>query len=166
MLIKCPECNKEVSDLSKICVHCGYPLEDWLNGTLSTDSGNKLYCIINGTKKDVTYFVNKILDGSWDDDILKFNLRLMEELDVAMLGFVEAVEECGGAPKEYNATSIKELRCRQRAIQASKIHCPNCRSTDVKRISATERAASVIGFGLLSKKINKTYKCNKCKYTW
>ena len=26
-LIKCPECGKEISDLAKICVHCGYPLK-------------------------------------------------------------------------------------------------------------------------------------------
>jgi hypothetical protein len=26
MLIKCPECGKEVSDQSEACIHCGYPL--------------------------------------------------------------------------------------------------------------------------------------------
>ena len=26
MLIKCPECNHEISDQSDICVYCGYPL--------------------------------------------------------------------------------------------------------------------------------------------
>lgn len=26
MLIKCPECGKEVSDQSEVCIHCGYPL--------------------------------------------------------------------------------------------------------------------------------------------
>lgn len=25
-LIKCPECGKEISDLSEACIHCGYPL--------------------------------------------------------------------------------------------------------------------------------------------
>lgn len=25
-LVKCPECGKEVSDQSKNCIHCGYPL--------------------------------------------------------------------------------------------------------------------------------------------
>ena len=27
-LIKCPECGKEVSDKSKVCIHCGYPIEE------------------------------------------------------------------------------------------------------------------------------------------
>lgn len=26
MLIKCPECGKDVSDKSEKCIHCGYPL--------------------------------------------------------------------------------------------------------------------------------------------
>ena len=26
-LIKCPECNKEVSDYAEACPHCGYPLK-------------------------------------------------------------------------------------------------------------------------------------------
>lgn len=27
-LIKCPECNKEISDKSNTCVHCGYKLKN------------------------------------------------------------------------------------------------------------------------------------------
>ena len=27
-LITCPECGKEISNKSKQCIHCGYPLED------------------------------------------------------------------------------------------------------------------------------------------
>ena len=27
-LIKCPECGKEISDKSKHCIHCGYPLDE------------------------------------------------------------------------------------------------------------------------------------------
>ena len=44
--------------------------------------------------------------------------------------------------------------------------CPTCGSTNIRPISGTERAVSVIGLGLFSKKINKTYKCLNCKHTW
>lgn len=27
-IIKCPECGREISDKSKMCIHCGYPLEE------------------------------------------------------------------------------------------------------------------------------------------
>lgn len=37
-LIKCPECQKEISDKAKQCIYCGYPLDDILddktNGTV------------------------------------------------------------------------------------------------------------------------------------
>ena len=31
MLIKCPECNKEISDKAKMCIYCGYPLDEIKN---------------------------------------------------------------------------------------------------------------------------------------
>ena len=44
--------------------------------------------------------------------------------------------------------------------------CPTCGSTNIRKIGTGERAVSVIGLGLLSKKINKTWKCNSCGHTW
>ncbi len=40
MLIKCPECEKEISDKSKQCIHCGYPLTETNNS-----NKNSLYKI-------------------------------------------------------------------------------------------------------------------------
>lgn len=50
--------------------------------------------------------------------------------------------------------------------ESNRPHCPTCGSTNIKKITGTERAASVIGLGIFSKKINKSYKCLKCKSTW
>lgn len=44
--------------------------------------------------------------------------------------------------------------------------CPHCKSTNIAKISGTERAASIIGLGIFSKKINKSFKCKDCGYTW
>ena len=44
--------------------------------------------------------------------------------------------------------------------------CPTCQSTDIRKIGTCERVASVVGFGIFSKKINKTWKCNNCGHTW
>ena len=41
-LIRCPECNKEISDKSQVCIHCGYPLN---SGELETST------IINDIQK-------------------------------------------------------------------------------------------------------------------
>ena len=59
-----------------------------------------------------------------------------------------------------------QMEQERRAAEASKPKCPTCGSTNVKPISGGERAMSIIGFGLFSKKIGKSYKCMNCKYTW
>ena len=46
------------------------------------------------------------------------------------------------------------------------IKCPTCSSTNVQKIDGLERMGSVAMWGLFSKKINKSFKCNNCKYTW
>ena len=54
------------------------------------------------------------------------------------------------------------------AYEASKpgIECPTCHSKNVERIGTGERFLSVAVFGLFSNKINKTFKCKNCGYTW
>ena len=44
--------------------------------------------------------------------------------------------------------------------------CPTCGSLNVRHISGGKRVASVGFFGIFSKKINKTFKCENCGYTW
>lgn len=29
-MIVCPECGKEISDKAKVCIHCGYPIEEFV----------------------------------------------------------------------------------------------------------------------------------------
>lgn len=53
----------------------------------------------------------------------------------------------------------------QQNIQ-NKPKCPTCGSINIEPISGTERMISVIGLGILSKKIGKSFKCLDCKYTW
>lgn len=44
--------------------------------------------------------------------------------------------------------------------------CPTCGSTNIRKMSGIERGASIATFGIFSKKINKTFKCGNCGYTW
>lgn len=55
---------------------------------------------------------------------------------------------------------------REQERESNRPHCPTCGSTNIKKITGTERAASVIGLGIFGKKINKSFKCLNCKYTW
>lgn len=48
----------------------------------------------------------------------------------------------------------------------NKPKCPTCGSTNIKKMGEIERGASIAVFGIFSKKINKTFKCCNCGYTW
>ncbi len=50
--------------------------------------------------------------------------------------------------------------------QSHQPECPTCHSKNIQRISGVERGASVVMLGLFSKKINKSFKCKNCGYTW
>ena len=45
-------------------------------------------------------------------------------------------------------------------------HCPTCNSTNVKSISGLNHGVSVAMLGIFSKKINKSFECKNCGYTW
>ncbi len=160
-LLICPECQKEVSEFAEKCVNCGCPIE-----FIKSNQKKRLYTIINGNRKDVTFFVEKILDDSYNEDVLNFNIKLMNELDVSMIGFVKAVKECNGAPSEYNDKSIKQWNQEHQKIKISNPKCPTCGSTNIRKILGTKKAASIIGFGILSNNISKTFECLNCKYKW
>ena len=41
-LIECPECGKQISDKSKVCIHCGYPIEEMKSVSLKLDNEHKM----------------------------------------------------------------------------------------------------------------------------
>lgn len=49
---------------------------------------------------------------------------------------------------------------------SSKPRCPTCGSTNVSKIDAIDRAVSIGTLGVLSNKINKSFKCKDCGCTW
>ena len=55
-LIKCPECEKEISDKSKQCIHCGFPLP-----TVEKEVPDG-FCLIDGVPRDLREALNKIDD--------------------------------------------------------------------------------------------------------
>lgn len=44
--------------------------------------------------------------------------------------------------------------------------CPHCGALDIEKISLTRRVVSTQLFGLASDTIGKSFKCNKCGYSW
>ena len=141
-LIKCPECNKEISDKAKSCPYCGFPI-------------NNNMCVLNGKECDLSF----LLDETYS---FVYKVRDMVQLSGTSIGdvrpIVEKILETKEIPPTLNIFRSKEV------VNVPK--CPTCGSTNIKRISATERATSILGLGIFSKKINKTYKCLNCNHTW
>lgn len=50
--------------------------------------------------------------------------------------------------------------------ESSKLHCPTCNSTKVKKISGTAKVAGAAMFGLFSKTAKSQFKCENCGYKW
>lgn len=54
----------------------------------------------------------------------------------------------------------------QDQINETVAKCPTCGSTDIKKISTTNRTASVMAMGIASSKIGKQFECKNCGYKW
>lgn len=56
-LIECPECKKEISDMSTICIHCGFPVKEYLDYCYEMENQESEY-EFNGIYK-YTFFGEK-----------------------------------------------------------------------------------------------------------
>ena len=107
-----------------------------------------------------------------DIDFPKEDLSIIEELSNDTL-FIEAMIKLRQDNIIEYESRMSQFRIQvqqQEQLEQKRSNnipkCPTCGSTNIRPISGTERAVSVIGLGLFSKKINKTYKCLNCKHTW
>lgn len=159
MLIRCQECNKEFSDKAECCPNCGCPVSQM-------DFSN--YCIVNKIPydfSDVMELLPKVGDRDTDVSPIYITglIRRKTQLDWDYAQqLAELIIQTQSIPKQFEGS----LKIRNEQVQVNVPRCPTCGSTEIKPISATERATSIIGLGIFSKKINKTYKCLNCKYIW
>ena len=94
-IIKCPECGQEISDQSRNCIHCGYPLKKQ-KGTVLKEHRNKILAVgavflgICAVIVLITFFhylpnLNKENNG-----IQKRNRLREKHKDSAYLSFIKA----------------------------------------------------------------------------
>lgn len=68
--------------------------------------------------------------------------------------------------KQFRIQTQQHEQIRAAKEEDSKPHCPHCHSTNIKSISGLSRGTSIAIWGIISKKINKSFECNNCGYTW
>ena len=103
---------------------------------------------------------DKIIDG------INFIMELTKcNLNDAKLIWVDLKMEYGTPDlNPYIESNITQKQNTKQYIPK----CPMCGSINIQKISELNRATSIIGFGILSKKIGKQWQCNnpKCKHLW
>lgn len=147
MLCYCKKCGRIVqesrNETTQICDYCSYVLEYVPEQFLIGKRG----IAINDSLKE--QFINEYIKSSPE-----FDQYLFEHRDQDM--FNKRISD--QAKMAHDKTVLEE---------ASRVpKCPTCSSTNIRKMSGIERGASIATFGLFSKKINKTFKCDGCGYTW
>lgn len=140
MLIKCPECNKEISDKSKVCIHCGYPLQQ--------DN----ICKVNGKEYDLAFLL---------DDSYSILYKVRDLIQISGSDILHVKPEVEKIIQSKKIPAILNLPYSQNKEDSNKVHCPKCNCTD---IGVTNRGYSVVwGFIGSGKSMNV---CKKCGYKW
>ena len=107
----------------------------------------------------------KTLNISWDE------LSIIEDIssdDRFLQAMIDLKEK---DIIEYNI-KMSQFRIQVQQQESNKAQndttprCPHCNSSNIKSISALNRGASIAMLGVFSKKINKSFECKSCGYTW
>lgn len=145
MLHYCPKCGRMVfrggiygEAICDCCGHEVYPIPEEFS-----DEG---LCIIKGKEQQ---FIEEYIKSSPEFDQYLYDHR--DEILAKQNAEYEAAMAHGRAILEG---------------QSRRPECPTCHSKNIKRISGLERGASIVGLGIFSNKINKSFKCKHCGYTW
>ena len=147
------------------CTKCGKPLHVY-NNKVPNDKVCTCCCQIHKKLPVPEKYIDYIYES-----MPTFNDELSEEFVNEILKRAPIFDESLSWFKRKDELKQKQSENYQKikAVQqqaANVPKCPTCQSTNIRRMGGVERGASIWTFGLFSKKINKTFKCNNCGYTW
>ena len=186
MLIICPDCGAEVSQYAETCIKCGFPIEKFIAQHCITDmkktficpkcGGHDSYydfapndprhiaCEFCGTAYIQTNLTSKEYTALDLQEFRKGNKDF--EADMAKkYGHGEFDEDAYHSRKEVIAQRVRE-RESKKETQQNTPKCPTCGSTNLKKITATQKASNAVLFGLFGNKRKKQFHCNNCGYEW
>jgi len=190
-LITCPECGKQISDMAEVCPNCGISQKDIL---IMSDKNYIMLCP-KCNRKTIGlgwYFQSRIkklkncsICNTPISEFIKTSITESQAIDISENHTDNYEEFIGNIVKTYLKNIDEKDKICNKFYQMAKIDkvskkpiqeekpaqqnipkCPTCQSTNIQRISGLERGTSIGLFGLFSKKINKSFKCNNCGYTW
>ena len=130
--------------------------------------------IMEGAKDPETgsYIMIKLIDAYYYADTMEKNMAYIQKAfgcdsDTARNVFkIFKEKEASGLLTPEQAAANNAACAAAMAAEQNKPKCPTCGSKDIKPISGINRGVSVAVFGIFSKKINKSFECKHCGYTW
>ncbi len=181
-MINCPECGEKISNKAESCPYCGCPSCEFKNSFFKPNNQSMNYCpkcgsITYGTF-DCVYCGHELINtGTTRNEY--YQMKENENIDNWKLSIIKKVRQNPEFSekalwKRINHSNEKPYQEKARFIlmeenaefYTSTPKCPTCSSTDVEKIGTGERVVSVALFGLFSRKVTKTYRCNSCGYMW
>lgn len=125
------------------------------------------------------FWDNEPADGTTCDfhneqSLLKSNITCEEfqilrqvSNDTSFMRAMDDLKEKDSIEYQLKLSQFKAVQAQQsREKEKSEPHCPHCKSTNISKIGTGERIGSIAMLGIFSKKINKSFKCKNCGYTW
>lgn len=187
-LIYCPECNQEISEHSESCIKCGFPLKKFMEENDLTDTNALWVCPVCANAHFGDYNVLSIkLKCEYCNTLFiqtKENTKELFSLSIAKKDHEEYKAKIIEIAKKYGNNRFSDIEYRKRRNSIYREvenykkekqlqqtiknipHCPTCNSTNVRLIPTGKRTMSILGFGILSKNVGKTYECLNCKMKW
>ena len=110
----------------------------------------------------------KLIECNMSCEDLDIISRVVNENDFfqAMMDLKEKdIIEYGVKMSQFRA-QVAQQKAARKAKSSTVPKCPHCSSTNIKPISGLGRGASIAMWGVFSKKINKSFECKNCGYTW
>ena len=148
MLIKCPECKKEISDRSNMCIYCGFPMNKMKNGI----------CVINNTPYDFLVVLNKIQNNEPIGLVIR-TIRGICDMSLSdSKKLYDYIIENHAIPESFECEIIIN--------QSNQPQCPTCGSTNIEKISVSKKAFGGFLFGVFSSDVRNTMHCKNCGAKW
>lgn len=194
-LIKCPECNKEVSDKAEICVHCGYPISKWIkeknsdlsqsNEDIKDDNPNNIY-LYREKEYNLTELVDYIKENTHPDveinsqtwaearHILRTYISIGKEEDL-LISYIHKYRMLGTTKDrkkyyEHKKTHVSHTQFNYAPAYSNKNNMYNPPQNVVRcpRCGSTSVTTEEQGYGLFGwiGASQKKNLCQKCGYKW
>lgn len=163
-LIKCGECGANISEYAESCPMCGCPMT-----IIKENTSYKQHILTIGSETiDLTGIENELKENQLNSTTDVFRALKKYGASGVFTITLMSIFEFNNYKFPTNYQETYDAMCAQNSARVNRNtpKCPTCKSTRIQKIGSLERGASIIGFGLFSKKLNKTFKCNNCGYMW